>query len=91
LAAVIEGGAVSGHRPLYWELNGHKAMLMGSYKLVSAGDGAPWELYDLDRDRSELNDLAGRRPDKVREMAGLWAAWAARVGVDKNRPKLKDE
>jgi arylsulfatase len=66
-------------------------MLMGSYKLVSAGDGAPWELYDLDRDRSELNDLAGRRPDKVREMVGLWEAWAARVGVDKNRPKLKDE
>jgi arylsulfatase len=91
LAAAIEEGVVSARKPLYWELNGHKAMLMGNYKLVSAGDDAPWELYDLDKDRSELNDLAGRLPDKMKEMAGLWEAWAARVGVAKNRPRGKDE
>ncbi|HVU58149.1 MAG TPA: sulfatase-like hydrolase/transferase [Puia sp.] len=90
LSAAIEEGVVAGHRPLFWELNGHKAMLSGSYKLVSAGDGAPWELYDLDKDRAELDDLAGKCPERVKEMAGQWEAWAARVGVVKGRVS-KDE
>jgi arylsulfatase A-like enzyme len=35
-----------------------------------------WELYHTDVDRSELHDLAGERPDKVREMVNLWFAEA---------------
>ena len=31
-----------------------------------------WELYNTDVDRSELNDLASERPDKVRELVNIW-------------------
>ncbi len=40
-------------------------------KLASA-KGGPWELYDLSRDRSELNDLAKERPDQANELRELW-------------------
>jgi arylsulfatase A-like enzyme len=35
-----------------------------------------WELYHTEVDRSELHDLAGQYPDKVREMVNLWYAEA---------------
>jgi hypothetical protein len=40
-----------------------------------------WELYDTEADRTELNNLAARDPDRVRQMAAMYAAWAARCGV----------
>ena len=35
-----------------------------------------WELYHTDVDRSELHDLAGEHPDKLRELVNLWFAEA---------------
>ena len=31
-----------------------------------------WELYHVDVDRAELNDLAEEQPDKLREMVNIW-------------------
>jgi arylsulfatase A-like enzyme len=39
-----------------------------------------WELYDMEADRTELNDLAGEYPQKVKELADRYEAWAARTG-----------
>jgi arylsulfatase len=38
-----------------------------------------WELYDMESDRTELNNLADKYPQKVRELADLYEAWVARV------------
>jgi len=35
-----------------------------------------WELYHTGVDRTELHDLAGQNPDKLREMVNLWFAVA---------------
>jgi arylsulfatase len=35
----------------------------------------------MEADRVELYDLAAREPDKVKELAAAWDAWAKRVGV----------
>jgi len=35
-----------------------------------------WELYNLEEDRNQLNDLAGQFPDKLEEMKNLWFALA---------------
>jgi arylsulfatase A-like enzyme len=40
-----------------------------------------WELYHTDVDRSELHDLAGEHPDKVREMVNMWFAEAGANGA----------
>jgi arylsulfatase len=66
---------------LYWEHEGNAAVRVGDYKLVRKGGGGAWELYDLVKDRTELGDLAGRMPDKVKELAAKWNAWAERCHV----------
>jgi len=38
-------------------------------------------LYDMEADRTETNNLSAGNPAKVKEMSGVWDAWAARVGV----------
>ena len=66
--------------PIYWEHEGNKAVRDGKWKLVSRfPDG--WELFDMEADRTELHDLATAQPEHAKRMAGMWDAWAKRVGV----------
>ncbi len=60
---------------LWWLHEGHRALRVGDWKLVSSKAGtAPghWELYNLARDRTETRNLAVRHPAKVRELAAEW-------------------
>ena len=85
LSPVFTGDSAKGHpEGLYWEHEGNRAVRSGNWKLVSKWsepEDGRWELYDLEQDRSELNDLAAEMPDKVAELVGMWDAWAERVGV----------
>jgi arylsulfatase len=65
---------------LVWEHTGYAAVRHGHWKLVRQYD-QPWELYDLEADRSELLDLAASQPALVRELEAEWQRWAHRVGV----------
>ena len=53
----------------------------GVTRKIVAAAGGPWELYDMQADRTELNDLSAVYPDRVREMETLYQEWAARVGA----------
>jgi arylsulfatase len=44
-------------------------------------DKLKWELYNLDEDFSQTNDLAAKHPEKVRALEQLWWAEAARNRV----------
>lgn len=66
-------------KPIFWEHEGNKAVRMGRYKLVMQWKGVEenkWELYDMQTDRTETNDLAAKMPEKVKEMSEWWQAWA---------------
>ena len=65
---------------LYWEHEGNKACRKGKWKLVCRYPG-DWELYDMEADRSEMNDLVDAHPEIVKELAELHDAWAKRCGV----------
>ena len=65
---------------MFWEHEGNAAMRAGKWKLVRKYPG-DWELYDMDADRTELTDLAAQHPERVREMAAQYEAWAKRCGV----------
>ncbi|MFM8931843.1 MAG: arylsulfatase [Gemmataceae bacterium] len=66
---------------LYWEHEGNRAVRQGNWKLVAKHQGN-WELYDLATDRVEANNQAARHPEKVRELAALYEAWAKRSQVE---------
>jgi arylsulfatase len=44
-------------------------------------DTTPWELYNLDQDFSQADDLATREPARLRQLQDLWWAEAARYQV----------
>jgi arylsulfatase len=44
-------------------------------------DRQKWELYNIDEDFSQANDLAASNPQKLRELQDLWWAEAARYNV----------
>ena len=66
--------------PIVWEHEGSRAVRQGQWKLVSAIGGG-WELYDMERDRTELDDLYARNRPKAREMERVYDEWAERCGV----------
>jgi arylsulfatase len=80
LVPVFQGRQRDGHEALCWNVAGSRAVRMGRWKLVAAR-GKPWELYDLEADRTEMNDLAGGQPTRVREMSEAYKQWAKRVGI----------
>jgi arylsulfatase A-like enzyme len=79
LLPVFHGG-VRADRPLFWEHEGNRAVRVGKWKLVSRHP-KDWELYDMETDRTELNNLATSHPGKVRELSDLYDSWANRCGV----------
>src|SRR5499427_5313958 len=44
-------------------------------------DKAPWELYKIDEDFSQANDLAAKFPAKLRELQDMWWVEAAKYSV----------
>ena len=78
--SVVEGQRWNREAPIFWEHEGNRAVRVGEWKLVAEHDG-PWELYNMDEDRTELNDLAAGDANRVRQMAALWQGWADRANV----------
>ncbi len=70
--------------PIFWEHEGNKAVRLGEYKLVMEWkrENNNWELYNIDKDRSETNDLATVYPEKVSELSHMWEQWAKEKGVE---------
>jgi len=68
-------------RVLMFEHYGRAAIRDGKWKLVRLGQEQAWELYDLEKDRSELKDLAKQLPEKVRALEARWTqeAWRTRI------------
>jgi hypothetical protein len=75
-------------------------LFSGKYKLVSKNftstDGQAhhdWELYDIEKDPLEQNDIASQNYDLVIELAREWHQWATRtdaiVGYEKWMLKLQ--
>ena len=80
LVPVFNGKNRPGHNALFWEHMGHRAVRQGKWKLV-ADRNSSWELYDVETDRTEQNDIAALFPDKVEELRQLYSDWAQRCNV----------
>jgi len=73
-------GARMPARTLFFEHEGHRAVREGRYK-ITALRGEPWCLYDMEKDRTETEDLSSKYPNLVKELARKWDAWGAQNNV----------
>jgi arylsulfatase A-like enzyme len=64
---------------LFFQFYTDRALREGDWKLVSFQSN-PWELYRLDRDRTEMVDLAADHPEVVVKMAERWHELAETEG-----------
>ena len=80
LLPAFQGRDLGRKRPIFWEHERNRAVRDGKWKLVSKGDRS-WELYDLEADRSEMNDLSSAEPARVKALAAEWQAYAERTWV----------
>jgi len=77
LLPIFRGRERDGHDVLCWNVQGSRAVRMGRWKLVAA-KSKPWELYDLEADRTEINNIASEEPQLVQQMAAMYDRWVRR-------------
>ncbi|MGA7804829.1 arylsulfatase [Bradyrhizobium sp.] len=85
--SITDPAAPSKSSPQYFEMFGHRGIYHGGWKAVAYHPpGTPfesdqWELFHLDRDFSEVDDLAEKQPERLADMVGLWWREAERRNV----------
>lgn len=79
-STIDDARAVTTKRTQYFEMFGHRGIWHDGWKAVAwhpAGkpfDDDQWELFDLERDFNETNDLAATEPERLAQLVDLW--WA---------------
>jgi arylsulfatase A-like enzyme len=74
-------------KPMFWEHEANIGMREGKWKLVAkTKEGndpsiGKLELYDIEADRSESNDLSAKYPELTKKMFDEWMVWANRIQV----------
>jgi arylsulfatase A-like enzyme len=94
LAGLLTGQAKTAQRPLFWHMPHYTnqggrpsgAVRSNHWKLLEQYEDGSAELYDLAADPGERTDLAGREPNKVRELRDLLARWRRDAGAQMNEP-----
>jgi arylsulfatase len=85
--SIADPTAPSKSRPQYFEMFGHRGLWHQGWKAVSYHPpGTPfendkWELFHLDRDFSEVDDLAAKEPERLAEMIRTWWSEAEKHNV----------
>ena len=77
---VLGGKDWTREAPIFWEHEGNAGVRLGEFKLVREF-GHDWELYDIERDRTELANLRGQSCDLETELIRQFEDWSAKTGV----------
>jgi arylsulfatase A-like enzyme len=78
LAPIFAGKTREPHETLYFHFGTDRALRQGDWKLSSAKLGR-WELFNVDDDRTETNDLSSEHPERVTAMSKEWFRVAEQV------------
>ena len=85
--SIDDASAPSKNSPQYFEMFGHRGLWQGGWKAVAYHPpGTPfendkWELFHLDRDFSETDDLAAKEPERLGQMIATWWGEAEKHNV----------
>jgi len=90
LVPVIKGEKDSRQKPIYWEWGRGKGVWNEGYKLVS-DENSDWELYNMNENKTETNNLVEAEPEKVEEMVAMWDQWKTRMEDFKELTNVDEE
>ena len=88
-ASVLKGGKPFDN-PIYWHFphySNHGMQSPGggiryqNYKLLEYFENNTVQLFDLNKDIGELNDISKQQPEKVKELLGMLHQWRKNVGA----------
>lgn len=80
LVQFMTGAQDSENQTYYFEHLGNCGLIDGEWKIVRFRD-KPWELYNLDVDRGETNNLAEKKPFLLNQLIAKYEAWAKKNNV----------
>lgn len=75
LVPILKGETITREKPLFWQWQRGKAVRDGQWKIVSHGKAAVWELYNMEEDPTETNNLASLHPEIVDKLDGQYNSW----------------
>ena len=78
LGPVFAGKDRDGHEFLYFHFSENRAIRKGKWKLVTHR-ASQWELYDIEKDGTEMQNLASENPEVVAALSALWHETAEKV------------
>jgi arylsulfatase len=81
LVPAFAGKQLDRKQPIFFAHEGNRAVRDGKWKLVMKFKG-PWELYDMEADRTERHDLLAKEHKVATRLIKEWNDWAKRADVD---------
>jgi len=81
LLPLWQGKNLQRKEPIFWEHEGNIALREGKWKLVKEDKEKEFQLYDMENDRTEMNDLSEKEPAKVKEMMQKYEKKYTHVGA----------
>jgi len=87
LLPAFTGKAIDRKNPIFWEHEGNRAIREGKWKLV-AERSEKWQLYDIEKDRTELVDLSSKFPEVAKSLEAKYDVWYKKVGAEPYPEKL---
>ena len=71
LVPIIKGGSNDRNHPYIFNHSGTHAIVKGDFKIAREGR-RPWALYNIAGNRTETENIAGKYPEQVTELATIW-------------------
>lgn len=80
LAGLLASDRAPESKPVFQHYRYSRAWIDGRWKAVKLYEG-PWQLFDMETDRGETQDLANAFPERLENMARQWTTVARQDGI----------
>ena len=76
LMPIFKKGNREGAEYIFWEHFGSKGLRHGQWKIVQFDNQSAWQLFDMEKDRTENKDLSAQHPEILESMKRKWKEMA---------------
>lgn len=76
LIPIFKSGNREDPEYIFWEHFGSKGLRQGQWKIVQFDNQSAWQLFDMEKDRTETRDLSRQHPGILASMKSKWEQMA---------------